>query len=256
MSDTAFPLTNADPALAYKLESIAIAGVADLQIRSLLDRQQFSDPLGEAEALGISSATWPLFGLLWPSGLRLAEAMALRPLVEGESILEIGCGLGLASLVSHRRGALVTASDCHPLAGHFLMENLRLNDLPPMRYCHGDWSGQSWDEELLAQATAAASAKRHPATARRHRPRVQGRFDLIMGSDILYERDDGGALCGFIERHALPHCEVLVVDPNRGNRSAFSKRMAGLGFALDDRLLRSAPEAAEKYSGHLLRFQR
>ena len=34
------------------------------------------------------------------------------------------------------------------------------------------------------------------------RARVQGRFDLIMGSDILYERDEGGALAGYIARHA------------------------------------------------------
>ena len=242
-------VTHDEPPLAYKQESIAIAGAADLLIRSLLDRQQFNDPGGEAEALGISSAAWPLFGLLWPSGLRLAEAMALRPLLEGESILEIGCGLGLACLVSHRRGALVTASDCHPLAASFLLENLRLNELPPMRYCHGDWSGQSWDEEALAQALS------HIGPARR-RPRVQGRFDLIMGSDILYERDEGGALAGFIERHAQTHCEVLIIDPNRGNRPAFSKRMAGLGFELDDQPLRSLALATEKYSGHLLRYQR
>ena len=110
-------VTHDEPPLAYKQESIAIAGAADLLILSLLDRQQFNDPGGEAEALGISSAAWPLFGLLWPSGLRLAEAMALRPLLEGESILEIGCGLGLASLVSHRRGALVTASGLPPAGG-------------------------------------------------------------------------------------------------------------------------------------------
>jgi hypothetical protein len=81
-------------------------------------------------------------------------------------------------------------------------------------------------------------------------------FDLIMGSDILYERDEGGALAGYIARHAQLHCEVLMVDPNRGNRPAFSKHMAGLGFKLDDQPLRSLAHDTEKYSGHLLRYQR
>ena len=99
--------------------SVAIAGVADLQIRSLLDKQQFHDPLSLAADRGISSAMWPLFGLLWPSGLCLAERLALRT-VRPERVLELGCGLGLASLVGHRLGADVTASDCHPLAGEFL----------------------------------------------------------------------------------------------------------------------------------------
>ncbi len=85
---------------------------------------------------------------------------------------------------------------------------------------------------------------------------MQGRFDLIMGSDIPYERDEGGAKAGFIARHPQLHCEVLMVDPNRGNRPALSKRMAGLGFELDDQPLRSLTRTTENYSGHLLRCQR
>ena len=124
-------------------DRVAIAGVDDLFIRSLADRQQFFDPLGEADRLGISSAAWPLFGLLWPSGAQLAARIALRPVCAGERILEVGCGLALASLVGHRRGADVTASDRHPLAGRFLEENLRLNDLAPMKYRHGHWSARA-----------------------------------------------------------------------------------------------------------------
>jgi predicted nicotinamide N-methyase len=192
---------------------VAVRGVANVHIRALQDRQQHADPLGLAEAAGISSAQWPLFGMLWPSGQQLAALMAVRPLVADETILEIGCGLALASLVCHRRGALVTASDCHPLAGAFLLENLRLNAMAPMRYCHGDWS----DGPGEAQA-----------------PRVSGRFDLIMGSDVLYERDDGGQLPRFIERHAAASGEVLIIDPHRGQRSAFTKRMVALGYVLTE----------------------
>src|SRR5207245_11131911 len=121
------------PGYEVKHQRIAIAGTDDLIIRSLLDRQQFSDPLGDALRVGISSAAWPIFGLVWPSGLRLAARMALRP-VTSERILEIGCGLALASLVGHRRGADITASDCHPQAAKFLLENVRLNDLSPLKY--------------------------------------------------------------------------------------------------------------------------
>ena len=229
-----------DLGYAVKHEDIGIDGAGPMHIRSLLDLQQFFDPAGQAQALGISPAQWPLFGMLWPSGLQLAGAMLRRPLVEGESILEIGCGLALASLVCHRRGALVTASDCHPLAGEFLLENLRLNALAPMRYCHGDWSAQP------------------PQTAPAHAiPRVQGRFDLIMGSDVLYERDGGGHLPAFIERHALPTSEVFIVDPNRGNRAAFSRRMQALGFGLTETRLDCAAKDTElAYRGRLLHYRR
>ncbi len=162
------------PGYLTKQERIAVAGVADLTIRSLLDRQQFFDPHGNADRRGISSATWPLFGLLWPSGAHLAARLAARPVRAGERILEVGCGLALASLVGHRRGADVTASDCHPLAASFLRRNLRLNGLAPMPYRHGDW--------------AAGETRRRGRTLGGRV--VRGRFDLIIGSDLLYERDD------------------------------------------------------------------
>lgn len=224
------------PGYDVKVQTLAIGGAADLRIRSLLDRDQFADAAGAADALGISSAQWPLFGQVWPSGLHLAAAMAIRPMPDGERILEIGCGLALASLVCHRRGAEVTASDIHPLAGAFLLENLRLNELAPMRYCHGDWS----DDALVTAGSA---------------PHVRGRFDLIIGSDVLYERDDGGALAAFIEEHAMPRCELLIVDPNRGNRAAFGQRMARLGFEFSEVLL-SAEAGRPDYRGRLMRFVR
>ena len=64
--------------------AIAVLGVADLFIRSLLDRQPFADLPGDAERLGISSTTWPLFGMLWPSTVHRAARLALRPVADGD----------------------------------------------------------------------------------------------------------------------------------------------------------------------------
>ena len=229
------------PGYLIKQERIAITGVNDLIIRSLLDRQQFSDPLGIAERLGISSATWPLFGLPWPSGLRLAACMAARPVHAHERILELGCGLALPSLVSHRRGADITASDCHPLAGGFLLENLGLNQLLPMKYRHGDWAEPPPMEPGEEPAALL----------------VTGRFDLIIGSDLLYERDVSGALAGFIGRHAMPAAEVWIVDPDRGNRPAFNRLMSAQGFDMvEERLDQPATLGAAAYKGRLLTYRR
>jgi predicted nicotinamide N-methyase len=229
------------PGYLTKQERIAVAGVADLTIRSLLDRQQYSDPFGTAERRGISSAAWPLFGLLWPSGAHLAARLAERPVRAGERILEVGCGLALASLVGHRRGADVTASDCHPLAASFLRRNLRLNGLAPLPYRHGDWA-------------AVEPRRRCRMLGGRI---VRGRFDLIIGSDLLYERDDRSTLAGFIGRHAQPAAEVWIVDPDRGNRSAFNLQMAGLGFARrEEPLAVLATSDAAAYKGRMLIYAR
>ena len=223
------------PGYETKQESIPIFGASNLVIRSLLNKQQFHDPDNAALDLGISSAFWSLFGLLWPSGSRLAERMALRP-VANERILEIGCGLGLASLVGHRRGANITASDCHPLAGEFLKENLRLNHLGPMNYRHGHWG--------LHQAQTQDTE-------------VQGKFDLIIGSDILYERDEQGDLAHYINDHIEDHAEVWVVDPNRGNRAHFHRNMTQQGFKVhEESLLMEAQEHQLAYKGRMLTYSR
>ena len=230
------------PGYEVKQERVAIVGVDDMVIRSLLDRQQFSDPQGDAERLGISSSLWPLFGLLWPSGSHLAQRLGARRPVEAERILEIGCGLGLASLVGHRAGADVTASDCHPLAGRFLAHNLQLNDLGPMKYRHGQWSGVLLPRDAIDECAPLV---------------VHGEFDLIVGSDVLYERDERGTLADFIAGLAAPVAEIWIVDPNRGNRSAFHKNMARHGFRMEETYLdRVEGDGVVAYKGRMLTYCR
>jgi len=210
-----------------KYETVSGSG-EDLQLRSLLDRQQFHDPLGEAEREGISSSAWPLFGLLWPSGRVLAHAMLSFEL-EGKRILELGCGLALASLVVHRRGGNITASDCHPLAAEFLLENLKLNQLPAMKYQAGNWS--------------------------RANPLLE-RFDLIIGSDVLYDRGQPEALSQFIELHTYSDAEVLIVDPDRGNRASFNRKMDVLGYSRTETRVSELPGNGGVYKGRLLQYLR
>jgi 2-polyprenyl-3-methyl-5-hydroxy-6-metoxy-1,4-benzoquinol methylase len=216
------------PGYAVKFQRVAVCGAPALEIRSLLDRQQYADPLGEAEAAGISPACWPLFGQVWPSAQKLADLMQTWNLGT-HRVLEMGCGLGLASLVVHRRHGDITASDCHPLAQAFLRANLLLNGLPDLKYRTGNWG------------------RANPAL---------GRFDLIIGSDILYERSHPEQLVEFIQLHAAPCAEVLVIDPNRGNRAAFNRGMANHGFTLRESPIDAPLEDGSPYRGRLLHFRR
>lgn len=187
----------------YEVETVTLrVGDSDFRIRALLNKQQFSDPDGAAERAGVSPASWPLFGVVWPAGLALAEAMSRFP-IEGKNILELGCGIGLTSLVLARRGARITACDHHPLAGDFLRQNAELNGVPPIHFLNAPWLGPN--------------------------PRL-GRFDLIIGSDLLYERDHAALLAGFIAHHANPAAQVLIADPGRGYVSPFSALMLAQGY--------------------------
>lgn len=61
----------------------------------------------------------------------------------------------------------------------------------------------------------------------------------------------------FIGRHAAPEGEVWIVDPDRGNRPAFNRRMAALGYALKTGLIDTlASLGALAYRGRLLVYRR
>lgn len=215
------------PGYRIKYSTLSI-GTEDFHLCSLRDKQQFSDAGGVAELAGISSASWPLFGQLWPSGEVLACAMQIFP-VKGLRILELGCGLGLSSLVLQRLAADITASDYHPLAGEFLERNSVLNQLPPIPYVRCDW------------------ALVYPEL---------GLFDLIIGSDLLYERDHPALLAGFIDRHTATKAQVVIVDPRRGNTASFSREMAVFGY-LQAADLDSVHQSADgPYKGRILSFCR
>jgi len=198
------------------------------QIRSLSDKQQYADPQGLAEQAGISSASWSLFGQLWPAGQVLANAMSVIP-IAGRRILEIGCRLGLSSLVLQRRAADITASDHHPLAASFLKHNADINFLKRPTYVDLSW-------------------KKPHATL--------GQFDLIIGSDILYERDHAQMLSELILRHAKPAAEIITTDPGRGVSAAFSRAMLAQGFRIAETRCKFNEYDVSPFRGRLISYLR
>lgn len=203
-------------------------GGARYRLRVLSDKQQFADPDGHAEQLGITSAQWSLFGQVWPAGRLLAQAMH-RFDIAGKRIIELGCGIGLASLVLQRRGANIVASDAHPLTEVFLAYNAALNQLPALHYRQ-----LRWDVPLP----------------------TLGRFDLIIGSDVLYERDHAEQISAVIARHAEPNAEVVLTDPGRGNAARFGRLMTEQGFNMDSFRCPMHDDDPPPHRGRMLHFRR
>ena len=197
-------------------------------MRSLRDTQQYGDPDGEAEALGISAANWSLFGVVWDSSQVLARLMVDFN-IEGKRILELGCGMALSSLLLNRRGGNITATDYHPQAGVFLLANTRLNEDGDIPFFRADWG----DTEA-----------------------TNGRFDLIIGSDVLYERSMLPLLARFIQDHALDRCEVVLVDPGRNQQGPFTREMAQYGFTLSKEKPADSPYLTKAFTGSVLRYCR
>lgn len=201
----------------------------DIHIRSLRDSQEFSDDEKIAEKLGISSATWPLFGQLWDAGKVLANYMYTYE-IENKKILEIGCGMALSSLVLNERLANITATDYHPEVENFLKENVKLNNSKKIPFERTAWIDKN--DSL-------------------------GTFDLVIGSDVLYERWHIEELAAFINMHVKEHCEIIIVDPGRGNHAKFSKLMETLGFSfIQFKAKNSEKYLKEAFKGQIIKYSR
>ncbi len=203
-------------------------GQTDIHICTLRDNQQYSDPDDEALQLGICSASWPMFGVIWPSSLVLANHM-LDYAIAGKRILEVGCGMALSSLLLNHRRADITATDYHPAAEYFLDRNTALNDDKEIRFERLDWSE---DNSHL------------------------GQFDVIIGSDLLYEDQHIEMLAAFIARHARPTCEVIVVDPGRGRKNKLTAKMTEFGFSSQHIKPIDTAYLELPFKGHILTFSR
>ncbi len=158
----------------------------------------------------------------------LAQVMVKESLT-GLRILEIGCGIALPSIVIKQLGGDITASDYHPLAQRFLVENAILNSLARISYKNGNWNSKSSG---------------------------LGKFDLIIGSDVLYEQDHVELLSSFINLHASKSANVIIVDPGRGSHRTFAKVMERLGYMHTWTDLALYSEAGIRPPGFILRFVR
>ncbi len=203
-------------------------GNVDIHLRTLRDKQQYLDVDDIAKKLGISSAIWSLFGVVWQSSEVLAHLL-FDYKIAGKRILEVGCGIGLTSLILNHRLADITATDYHPEAEQFLLENTLLNKGKAIPFVRTGWGDKKSS---------------------------LGEFDLIVGSDLLYEGDHVDLLSGFINLHAKPHCEVIIVDPGRSYHARFSKKMITLGYSHSQGKPENTDYLTQPFRGQILRYER
>lgn len=213
--------------LRIRYQTVEI-GACDIHLCTLRDKQQFRDPEDIAKNLGINSALWPLFGVVWPSSLVLAHYINHYQ-TNGKRILEIGCGMALTSLMLNKQHADITATDYHPEVGFFLKRNTELNHDAEIGYERTDWSATT--DKL-------------------------GRFDLIIGSDVLYEDQHIQQLTNFIENHSKPYCEVILVDPGRGRKNKLSLQMGENRFQYSQLKPEHTDYLDQPFNGHILKFRR
>jgi len=164
----------------------------------------------------------PFWAELWPSGTALARAVAGRPL-GGRRVLELGCGLGLVSVVAAAAGASVLAVDRCPEAIAFTVANAARNGVRlRTAVCPFDQPDQ-----LLAEAP----------------------WDLVLAADVLYEARNIPVLLRLLPALVGDAGEVWLADPGRRMAERFLAGADADGWHRD-------PAAAEPATVTIHRLRR
>lgn len=139
--------------------------------------------------------------VLWPAAIALAHEVASRD-VAGKRVLELGAGTGLPGLVAASLGARVVQTDRQQLVLHVCKQNAARNGVTSIEHRAADWT---------AWADAA-------------------RYDLILGSDILYAGELHPHLRHIFETNLAPHGTVLLADPFRETSLPLLEAMEAEGW--------------------------
>ncbi len=153
----------------------------------------------------------PYWADVWPSA-RVLAARLLGERGAGRSLLELGCGSGVAAVAALRAGFEVTVTDYYADALRF------------------------------ARANAWRLAGREPAAARlvdwRAFPDDLGYFDVVAASDVLYERPYAALVARAYARTLARGGLGLLADPGRVFAPAFVEAAQALGLAVGEPELR------------------
>jgi len=148
----------------------------------------------------------PYWADVWPSA-RVLAGRVLREAGAGRSLLELGCGVGVVAVAAARAGFAVTATDYYEDALLFTRANVwrAVGEEPEARLV--DW---------------------------RAFPRDLGRFDVVVASDVLYERPYAQLVARAIALTLARGGLALVTDPGRIAAPAFVDAAGELGLQMGE----------------------
>jgi predicted nicotinamide N-methyase len=139
--------------------------------------------------------------VLWPSAIALGHELARRAL-QGKRILELGAGTGLPGILAASLGASVVQTDRQNLVLHVCKLNAEKNGVTSIEHRVGDWT--AWTDSA--------------------------RYDLIIGSDILYAEPLHPHLIRIFDSNLAPGGSVLIADPFRETSIALLEAMERDGW--------------------------
>ncbi len=145
----------------------------------------------------------PYWAEIWPASRALSRFLLNHPQkIRNKECLEIGCGVGVVSIIARQLGARVTVSDYQEDALRFSELNwlLNLGESPPGTLL--DW----------------------------RKPELNQTFEVILASDVAYEERFFYPLVETFRTLLVPSGRILLSEPNRKIAEKFFKILLQEGF--------------------------
>jgi predicted nicotinamide N-methyase len=244
---------------------LAAAAVASLASSDTRLRRTYTFGACAITLRDASAVTGGLGWRVWRAALILCDLLTETPaLVRGRRVLEVGAGCGCCGMLAAALGAADTVlTDCLPGLLEALDENVALN-AAAAAVAEANAGGPSWAartsalgggtlsvrhlawEEAPDAASDAAGAAADASDAPAPRLACDEAFDVIVGSDVMYEMEHAAALPRVLARHlarggfALLVCGVRFPDV----LDAFLARLDSAGLQCTSAQLRKQQRAA------------
>lgn len=144
----------------------------------------------------------PYWADLWHSAIGLAEFLIETRICEGKSVLEIGCGLGMAGVAAAKTGGKVILTDYiqDALDVAKLIWYMNLNQQPDLRIL--DW----------------------------RKPSPELASDILLASDVAYEERNFKPLLEAFRVLLKPGGTILLSDPGRPLGKNFTASLKNAGY--------------------------
>lgn len=149
-----------------------------------------------------------LWEYVWGSSLLLSAFLSCLDLTDIRT-LEVGGGHGLCSIVAALRGSQVCMTDLVLDATELCKKSAELNGIRSDQTSSLEFKKLDWND--LGSVP-------------------EGKFDLVLGADVLFFRGCVVPVAKTIEKALCPGGTALIADPCRLNEEDFTETLAELGL--------------------------
>lgn len=146
----------------------------------------------------------PYWAELWPSAIGLSRFIIKNPeLFRQKNILELGCGLGLTSMVLMLQNpASLLCTDYENDALVLARKNFSKNQVCQPHFKWLDW----------------------------RKPQLNKKYEIIIASDVLYEERFFQPLLDLMYNYLEKNGRIIIAEPNRKIAVSFFEKLKSYGY--------------------------